>query len=147
MEQWLFGGKLLWESMDEVLSNIRALPAWDWVSNADADDILENGKLTQRTLHVFLLSILSPGKLNTGTRWSQSDIFDSEALNTSDWSCHFFSVTKLFLTLSGPTDCSTPGFSVQHQFLELAQTHVHRIGDAIQPSHPLLLPSPAFNLS
>ena len=45
-------------------------------------------------------------------------------------------------------DCSTPGFPIHHQFLELAQTYVHRVGDAIQPSHPLLSPSPpAFNLS
>ena len=44
--------------------------------------------------------------------------------------------------------CSKPGFSVHYQLLELAQTHVHRISDAIQPSHPLLSPSPpAFNLS
>ena len=41
-----------------------------------------------------------------------------------------------------------PGFHVHHQFPELAQTHVHQVGDAIQPSHPLLSPSPlAFNLS
>ena len=39
-------------------------------------------------------------------------------------------------------DCSTPGFPVYHQLLELAQTHVHQIGDAIQPSHPLSMPSP-----
>ena len=45
-------------------------------------------------------------------------------------------------------DCSTPGFPVHHQLLELTQTHVHCIGDAIQPSHPLSSPSPpAFNLS
>ena len=45
-------------------------------------------------------------------------------------------------------DCSTPGFLVLHHFLELAQTHVHRVGDAIQPSRPLLSPSPpAFNFS
>ena len=44
--------------------------------------------------------------------------------------------------------CSSPGCPVHHQLLELAQTHVHRVGDAIQPSHPLLSPSrPAFNLS
>ena len=47
-----------------------------------------------------------------------------------------------------PLDCSIPGFPVHHQFLELAQTHVHRLWDAIQPSHPLSSPSPlAFNLS
>ena len=45
-------------------------------------------------------------------------------------------------------DCSTPGFLVLHHVLEFAQTHVHRLGDAIQPSHPLSSPSPpAFNLS
>ena len=44
-------------------------------------------------------------------------------------------------------DCSTPGFPVQHQFLELAQTDVHQDRDSIQPSHPLSSPSPAFNLS
>ena len=43
-------------------------------------------------------------------------------------------------------DCSTPGFPVHHQLPELAQTHVHRVSDAIQPSHPLSSPSPpAFN--
>ena len=47
-----------------------------------------------------------------------------------------------------PKDCSTPGFRVHHQLLEPAQTHVHQVGDAIKPFHPLLFPSPpAFNLS
>ena len=47
-----------------------------------------------------------------------------------------------------PMDCSTPGFPVHHQLPELTQTHVHRVGDAIQPSHPLSSPSPpAINLS
>ena len=45
-------------------------------------------------------------------------------------------------------DCSTLGFPVHHQLPELAQTHIHQVGDAIQPSHPLLSPSPpAFSLS
>ena len=45
-------------------------------------------------------------------------------------------------------DCNTPGFPVHHQLPELAQTHVHGVGDAIQPFYPLLSPSPpAFNLS
>ena len=45
-------------------------------------------------------------------------------------------------------DCSTPGFPVHHQLPELTQAHVHRVSDAIQPSHPLSSPSPlAFNLS
>ena len=45
-------------------------------------------------------------------------------------------------------DCSTPGFPVHHQLLELAQIHVRRVGDAKKPSHRLLSPSlPAFNPS
>ena len=56
-------------------------------------------------------------------------------------------VAQLCLTLCDPTDCSTPGFSVLHHFPELAQTHVHWVSDAIQPSCPLSSPSPAFNLS
>ena len=53
----------------------------------------------------------------------------------------FRSVTQLCLCHS--MDCSSPGFPVHHQLLELAQTHVHQVSDAIQPSHPLLslLPS------
>jgi len=44
-------------------------------------------------------------------------------------------------------DCSTPGLPVHHQLPEFTQTHVHRVGDAIQPSHPLSSPSPpTFNL-
>ena len=59
----------------------------------------------------------------------------------------FSSVTQLCPTVCDPMDCSTPGFPVHHQLPELAQTHVHQIGDAIQPSHPLSSPSPpAFNI-
>ena len=61
---------------------------------------------------------------------------------------HFSSVAQLCLTLLDPIDCSTPGFPVHHQLLELAQTHVRRVSDVIQPSHPLSSPFlPAFNLS
>ena len=50
--------------------------------------------------------------------------------------------------LCDPMDCSTPGLPVHHRLPELTQTHVHQVGDAIQPSHPLSSPSPpAFNLS
>ena len=63
-------------------------------------------------------------------------------------SVQFSSVTQSCPTLCNPMDCSTPGFPVYHQLLELAQTHVQGVGDAIQPSHPLSSPShPAFNLS
>ena len=58
------------------------------------------------------------------------------------FSVQFSSVTQSRLTLCNPMDCNMPGFAVHHQLMELAQTHVHRIGDAMQPfilCHPLLL--------
>ena len=49
--------------------------------------------------------------------------------------------------LCNPMDCSMPGFPVYRQLLELTQTHVHQVSDAIQPSHPLSTSPPAFNLT
>ena len=57
------------------------------------------------------------------------------------------SVAQPCPTLCNPMDCSMPGFLAHHQLPELAHSHVHRVGDAIQPSDPLSSPSPAFNLS
>ena len=55
---------------------------------------------------------------------------------------------QVCLTLCDPVDCSMPGFPVHHQLQELAQTHAHQVGDAIQPSLLLLSPSPpAFDFS
>ena len=63
-------------------------------------------------------------------------------------SVQFSSVAQSCLTLCDSMDCSTLGFSVHHQLLELTQTHVHQAGDAIQQSHPLSsLSLPTFNLS
>ena len=63
-------------------------------------------------------------------------------------SVQFSSVTQSCSALCNPIDCSTPGFPVHHQLLELAQIHIHWVGDAIQPSYPLSsLSPPAFNLS
>ena len=49
----------------------------------------------------------------------------------------FSSVSQLCLTLCDPMNCSMPGLAVHHQLLEFTQTHLHRVGDAIQPSHHL----------
>ena len=60
----------------------------------------------------------------------------------------FSSVAQSCPTLWDPMDCSMPGSPVHHQLLELSQPHVHHVGGAIQPSHPLSTPSPpTFNLS
>ena len=57
-------------------------------------------------------------------------------------SVQFSSVTQSCPTLCDPKNHSTPGLPVHHQLPESAQTHVHLVGDAMQPSHPLLSPSP-----
>ena len=85
-------------------------------------------------IHSFTHSTRRPGSLHT--------------LQTSSSSVQFNSVSQLCPTLCDPMDCSTPGFLVLRHSSEFAQTHVHRVGDAIQPSHPLSSPSPpTFNLS
>ena len=57
-------------------------------------------------------------------------------------SVQFSSVAQSCPTLCDPMNCSTPGLPVHHHLLEFTQIHVHRVGDAIQPSHPLSSPSP-----
>ena len=57
-------------------------------------------------------------------------------------SVQFSSVAQSRPTLCDPMNRSTPGLPVHHQFPKFTQTHVHRVGDAIQPSHPLSSPSP-----
>ena len=62
--------------------------------------------------------------------------------------CMRFQFSWSVLTLCDSMECSTPGFLVHHQLQKLAPTHIHWVGDAIQPSHPLLsLSPPAFSLS
>ena len=62
-------------------------------------------------------------------------------------SVQFSSVIQSSPTLCNPMNCSTPGFPVHHQLPEPTQTHVHHVGEAIKPSHPLSYPSPpTFNL-
>ena len=74
-----------------------------------------------------------------------------EVSNMSTWiymSQFSYSVIQLCSTLCDHMDCSMPGFSVHHQFPELAQTQVHWVSNANQPSHPLASPSPpAFKFS
>ena len=86
-----------------------------------------------------------------GVAKSQTRLNDWTVLNWTDFSgflVQFSSVTQSCPTLCEPMDCSTPDIPVHHQLLELTQTHVHWVGDVIQPSHPLSSPSlPALNIS
>ena len=67
----------------------------------------------------------------------------AQSINVRHWySVQFSSVTQSCPTLCNPMNCSMPGLPVHHQLPEFTQTHVVWVGDAIQPSHPLLFPSP-----
>ena len=65
-----------------------------------------------------------------------------ESIQNSRLAIQISSVTQLCRTLCDPMNCSTPGLPVHHQLMEFTQIHVHRVSDAIQPSHPLSSPSP-----
>ena len=98
-----------------------------------------------------LTSLLPTGFLTVSSKTTvQNQQFFS--ILTSLWSSshnhQFSSVAHSCLILRDPMDHSTPGFPVLQHLPELAQTHVHWVGDAIQPSHPLSCPSPpAFSIS
>ena len=74
----------------------------------------------------------------------QARILEWVAISFSNFivSVQFSSVAQSFLTLCDPMNCSTPGLPVHHQLPEFTQTHVHRVHDAIQPSHPWSSPFP-----
>ena len=90
----------------------------------------------------------SIGHLSTHLKRAETHSPSSGPFQFSSVPFQFSSVTQLCPILCEPMDCSTPGFLVNHQTLEPAQTHVHWVNDAIQPSHPLSsLSPPAFNIS
>ena len=91
--------------------------------------------------HVWICDPLDCGPSGSSVhRISQARILEWVAIQ-------FSSVAQSCPTLCNPMNHSTPGLPVHHQLLEYAQTHVHRGGDAIQPSHPLSSPSPpALNI-
>ena len=97
-----------------------------------------HGGLKARILKWFAIPF-SSGPCFVRTLHHDPSIFRSDQIRSVAQSC---------LTLCNPMNRSTPGLPVHHQFPESTQTHVHWVGDAIQPSHPLSSPSPpAFSLS
>ena len=131
-----------------------------WTSDVqEALAPVQSGNSRPKASSCLCFSAWETGPRDHHTEWSQSD---RERVH---WSLHYIltklplsagipaqpcccSVAQSCLTLCNPMDCSTPGSSVHHQLLEHIKTHVHRVGDATQPSHPLLSPSPpAFKLS
>ena len=90
--------------------------------------------------------LFSPAMLNgQGIGTQAGELCSSHLRTLKYYSC---SVAQLCLSLCSPMDCSTPGFPVLHCLSEFAHTHVHWVGDVIQPSHPLSSPSrPALHLT
>ena len=91
--------------------------------------------------HFSSLEFVTPGTFG-GTNLKRLPSSQLDMITCSRQLVQFSSVAQLCLTLCDPMDCSTPGLPVHHQLLEFTQTHVHQVGDAIQPSHSLLSPSP-----
>ena len=90
----------------------------------------------------------SLGENGSCIHMAESLLCSPETITTLLISYQFSSVAQSCPTLCDPMNCSTPGLTVHHQLPEFTQTHVHRAGDAIQPSHPLSSPSPpALNAS
>ena len=102
---------------------------------------------TEKNLRYLVLN------LNELRLWTFTEVCQAaRALNRADdaalrcwvhtrWSYCHCSLAQSCLTLCNPMDCNTPGFPIHHHLPEFAQTHVHWVGDAIQPSHPVSLPS------
>ena len=107
-----------------------------------------NHEFINTDIHRFICRLIVWSSEDRLFSWLASQVIGWRSVS-SLWrmDCYCCSVAKLCLTLCNPMDCSRPGFPVLHYLLEFAQTHVHWVGDAIQPSHPLSSSPPALNLS
>ena len=126
--------------------------------NSNSQSNLEKEEWNWRNQPAWLQTILQSHSHQDSMVLAQRQKYGSMAVGTQDPSLSqegdvFFtldqirSVAQSCQTLCDPINHSTPGFPVNHQLLEIAQTHVHRVGDAIQPSHPLLLLPSIFPIS
>ena len=130
---WTMGRKANWLSMLDFRSN-------PWHASG------HDGNKTISSLRIKRTQI------KAGPRYGEGKIYQ---YCLSLWSQLYYALSRSLVVvqllshvrLCNPMDCSTPGFSVFHCLQDFAQTHVHWVGDAIQPSHPLLSPfPPALNL-
>ena len=98
----------------------------------------------KKKTHIYVVYKETTSDLKTHIDWNWED---RKIYSMQFSSVQFSSFTQSCLTLWDPINHSIPGLPVHHQLPEFTQTHVHRVSDAIQPSHPLSSPSPALNLS
>ena len=135
----------------KILLNIELFGIWKAIIIPPLENLLFNlFKLKLHRKNKTFDSLSAGSRVRYYTRGVSTPILIS---TVTSWltlvdNLQFISVIQSCLTLCDHMDCSTPGLPVHHQLLEFTQTHVHWVSDAIQPSHPLLPPSPlAFNLS
>ena len=106
-------------------------------------DVVRHGSGPSWSVFVDELCVVPAGLVHLSAVFCLLSIPYSQKRNTSHtFTQGFSSITQSCLTLCNPTDCSRPSLPVHHQLPELVQTHFHWVGDAIQPSHPLLSPCP-----
>jgi len=102
------------------------------------------GKSLRSLLQLFRPDIISAGTKRAAVRIGRNmETAENRLMRTEEVSAHqFSSVAQSCPILCDPMNHSTPGLPVHHQLQEFTQTQVHRVSDAIQPSHPLSSPSP-----
>ena len=113
------------------------------------DSMLKSRDISLLIKDCIVKAMVFPGVTYCCESWTVKKV-ESQRIDAFELfsSVQFSSVAQSWLTLCSPMNYSTPGFPVYHQLSELTQTHVYRLGDAIQPSQPLWSPSPpAFNPS
>ena len=124
--------------MKETISKVKQPSEWEKIIANETTDKELISKIHKQLMQLNTRKMSNPIK-KVSKRTKQTFLQRRYQFNSAAQSCP---------TLCDPMDCSTPSFPVHHQLLELTQTHVHRVGDAIQPPHLLSSPSPpAFNLS
>ena len=153
-----FGNYLWWFLSEMEPKDLNVLNNWtkvqcsnDTLRNRDEANCYMKETVNNGSIHLFqVLEIKRKEKKwiwGYYTEWNISDR-ERQVSYPVTGSVQFTSVAQLRATLYNPMDCSTPGLPVHHQLLELTQTHVHWVGNAIQPSLPLSFPFlPALNLS
>ena len=146
-------GHLMWrtDSLEKtlMLGKTEGRRRRGWQRMRWLDGIPDSTDMSLSKLRELLID--RQGGLVCCSPWDCKESDTTERLNWTELLVYYifcFSVTKSCLMLCDPMDCSTLGFPVLHYLLKFAQTHVHCVDNAIQPSHPLLPPSPpALNLS